>query len=731
MREAILCGLVAACGGATSRAPAPSEPHPVAAPTPAVTPAPPPSEPEPPPAPAHPWPATRTDDVVDTIHGKTVRDPYRWLEDEHAPEVQAWMKAQDAYARGVLGALPGRDELSARLEKLFYFDAVGAPLHRGKRYFWGKKLADKEKSIVYWKEGEQGEEHVLFDPNTWSDDGSKGLHGWYPSYDGKYVAYLVSEHNSDETVMHVIDVAAGKDLPDVITGAKFTAASWTPDGKGFYYTWQPPVGGVVTVAERSGYAELRYHALGTEPVNDPTVHDATHDARDFLSGALSRDGHWLFCAISHGWNSTDVHVKDMRNPNAHWQTLVAGVPAVFDVQAWRDRFYIVTNDGAPRFRVLVADPKHPARASWKVLVPQREGTLVSLSVLGDHLVLEYLHHAASELEIRDLGGKLAHAVAIPPLGTVTGLTGNPDEDTAYVSYTSFTEPQVIFKTSIRTGKVAQWARIELPVDTSSFVTEQVFYPSKDGTQISMFLLHRKDVTPDGKNPTILYGYGGFSQSMTPQFAGSRAVWLERGGVYAIPNLRGGGEYGEDWHKAGMLANKQNVFDDFIGAAEYLISSGWTSRDHLAISGGSNGGLLVGATVVQRPELFRAAICSVPLTDMLRYHLFGLGKAWVPEYGSADDPEQFDTLWQYSPYRVAVDAGPRAYPAVLFETSDHDDRVDPMHARKLAAVLQAAQTGTQPILLRIERNAGHGGADVVKQQVARAADQLAFLLQQLR
>jgi prolyl oligopeptidase len=687
-------------------------------------------KPEPPP-PTHPWPATRKADVVDTIHGVAIHDPYRWLEDEKAQEVQAWMKVQDDYTRGELAKLPERDSLAARLKELFYYDAVGAPIHYNGRYFYSRKHANKEKTIVYWKQGEKGAEQVLFDPNTWSDDGSKSLHGWSISHDGRHVAYNVSEHNSDETVMHVIDVATGKDLPDVIPGTKYAAASWTPDTKGFYYTWVPPVGGNITVAERPGFAELRFHALGSDPAKDPVIREATHDAETFLGGGISRDGHWLLVSIQHGWNSSDIYFKDARVKDQAWQTLVSGVPANFNVEAWRDRFYVHTNDGAPRYRVYKVDPKHSSRDAWREIVPQSEATLESASIVGEKLVLTYLRDASSKLEIHDLEGKHVRDVALPGIGTTGGISGHPDEDTGYFGFTSFTEPQIIYKTSIKTGKVEEWTRIKLPIDVSSMVTEQVFFPSKDGTKISMFIIHRKDAKKDGTNATILYGYGGFNVSMTPGFAGSRVVWLEHGGVYAIPNLRGGGEYGEDWHKAGMLLNKQNVFDDYIAAAEYLEKEGWTSKDHLAISGGSNGGLLVGAAMTQRPELYRAVICAVPLLDMLRYHLFGSGKTWVPEYGSVEDGKQFEAIYKYSPYRLAIDAGQHAYPAVLFDSADHDDRVDPLHARKLAAAIQAVQTADRPVWLRIERNSGHGGADMVKSQVDRAADQFAFLLQQLK
>jgi prolyl oligopeptidase len=728
MRTLLSIALVA-CGGASGSQLPVDPPAPVAE-APAKS-------PEVQMAPKHSWPATRAADITETLHGQRLADPYRWLEDAESPEVQAWMTAQDDYARAELAKSPQRDEITARLKQLFYFDAMGAPVHRKGRYFYTRKHADKEKTVVYWKQGENGAEQVLFDPNKWSSDGSTGLGVWSPSWDGRYVAYGVKEHNSDESVTHIFDVAAGKDLPDVIEGTKYSSASWTPDNRGFYYTWVPPISEKVTIAQRPGFAEVRYHQLGTPVTSDAIVHPATGSAETFISGQVSRDGHWLIVAIQHGWNSTELYVKDLRRTggkvpsDSKWTTLVTGVDALFDIDVWRDRFYITTNDGAPKKRVFKVDPAHLERAAWKEIVKENDATLEQTNIVGEHLVLTYLRNAASELQVRDLTGKLVRKVDLPPLGTTGGISGNPDEDTGYFGYTSFTEPQVIYKTSIKTGKTAEWTRVKLPIDAEQLAAEQVFYPSKDGTKISMFILHKKGIERTGANPTILTGYGGFNISMTPGFAGTRSLWVERGGVVAIPNLRGGGEYGENWHRAGKLLNKQNVFDDFIAAAEYLIAERWTSRDHLAISGGSNGGLLVGAAVTQRPDLYRAVVCAVPLLDMVRFHLFGSGKTWVPEYGSAENAEQFKAIYQYSPYRVAVDAGRRAYPAVLFDSADHDDRVDPMHARKFAALLQAQQRADAPILLRIERNAGHGGADLVKQQVERAADQLAFLERLLR
>jgi prolyl oligopeptidase len=724
MRKLLVTAVLAACGGPTTPNKIPTDLPSMGKPD--VTPVPAALES---PMPKYPWPETRRDAIVETVQGKQLADPYRWLEDDKDPAVQTWMKQQDDFTRSELARLPGRDALGARLKQLLYYDAISAPVHKKGRYFYSRKHVDKEKSIVYWKQGENGVEKILFDPNTWSTDGSKGLGGWWPSDDGKYVAYSVKENNSDETTTRVLDVATGNDLPDAITGTKYSGASWTPTASGFYYTWVPPVGGAVTVADRPGFAEVRFHKLKSDAATDVVVHPATGSAKTFIGGSISKDGHWLLVSIQHGWNSSDVYFKDARAAKATWRTLVKGVDATFSVDVWKDRFYITTNDGAPRYRVFKADPKKPDRAAWQEIVPQSDATLDAAGIVGGHLIATYLRNAATEMEVRTLDGKLVRKVALPALGTSAGIAGNPDEDTGYFSYTSFTEPQVIYKTSIKTGKVDEWARIKLPFDSAALTTEQVFYPSKDGTKISMFIVSKKGTQKNGKNPTILYGYGGFNVNLTPGFAASRAVWLERGGVYAIPNLRGGGEYGEDWHRAGMLLNKQNVFDDFIGAAEMLVKEGWTSSEHLAISGGSNGGLLVGAAVTQRPDLFRAVVCGVPLLDMLRYHLSGSGKTWIPEYGSAEDAAQFAAIYAYSPYRIAVDAGKRAYPAVLFDSADHDDRVDPMHARKLAAVLQAAQTaapGKAPILLRIEKNAGHGGADMVKQQVERATDTLAWL-----
>lgn len=674
------------------------------------------------------YPTTRVTDAGDTIHGVFVADPYRWLEDAASSEVQAWMREQDAFGRELLRKLPTRDAFAKRLTELFYFDAVSAPTHRKGRYFLTRKHAKLEKPIVYWKQGASGEEQVLFDPNGWSKDGSVGLHGWTPSEDGKLVAYQVSENNSDETVTYVVEVASGRKLPDVIAGTKYADISWTPDGKGFYYTWVPQVGGNVTVANRPGFAELRYHALGHDPAKDLIVRAATGNAETFIGGYVSRDGKWLFAVVQHGWNSTDVYFRDAHKPKAAWTTLVEGMDATYSVYPWQGAFYIFTNEGAPRYRVFKTTPAKAARDQWQEIVPQSDATLEGMSIVGNHLALAYLRSAANDLELRDLKGALVRKISLPGIGTTNGVVGNPDEDEAFFDFTSFTQPSMIYKTSIKAGTTAEWARVTLPVDLSNVVSEQVTYKSKDGTPVTMFLIHRKDLVRNGRTPTILYGYGGFNVSLTPGFSGTRAAWLEQGGMYAIPNLRGGGEYGEDWHKAGMLLQKQNVFDDFVWAAKYLIDNKYTSPQHLGIQGGSNGGLLVGATMVQAPELFAAVVCSVPLLDMVRFHLFGSGRTWVPEYGSAEDPAQFKAILAYSPYNN-VKKGAK-YPALLMDAADSDDRVDPMHARKFIAAIQAASASDAPAVMRIESNAGHGGADMVKAQVDRSADVLAFFWSEL-
>jgi prolyl oligopeptidase len=655
-----------------------------------------------------------------------VDDPYRWLEAEREPEVQAWMRSQNAFARAQLDRLPGRDALRARLRALMYLESISPPTRRGDRSFYVRRHADKEKAIYYVREGKDGVEQVLLDPHALSKDGSVSISGFSVSRDGRFVAYKLSRNNSDAATLYVLDVATRENLPvDVIEGARYAQASWTPDSSGFYYTGLP-VDSKIPPSDLPGYAEVRFHALGTDPRTDALIHPALHDPQTFINANLSRDGRYLVLTISRGFDSTDVSVRDMRRDEA-FRPLTVGTPFRAHVVAHAGTLYVHTNDGAPRFRVMAVDPDRLQRERWRELVPETEATLEGMSVIGNRLVLDYLDKASTRLQVRELAGELVRDVALPGLGS-GWVVGEPDRDEAYIWFASFTDAPKIYETSIRTGVTRLWNEVDVPADTSDFEVEQVWYASKDGTKISMFLVHRRGIELDGSHPTLLTGYGGFGVSLTPSFSSGAVLWVEHGGVWAVPNLRGGGEYGESWHDAGKLHNKQNVFDDFIGAASWLIGRGYTRPDKLAIRGGSNGGLLVGAVSTQRPDLFGAVVCAVPLLDMIRYHLFGSGKTWISEYGSAEDPEQFRTLRKYSPYHH-VEAG-KPYPALLMLSADSDDRVDPMHARKFVAAMQAAAPPAHPVLLRVEENAGHGGGDMMAKAVDEAVDVYAFLFERL-
>lgn len=663
-------------------------------------------------------PATRTD----AIPG----DPYRWLEDEKAPEVQAWMKVQDDFTRERLAKLPMRDALLKRYRELYYLDSMGAPIKRGGRYFYVRTHKDKEKAVVYWKQGADGKEQVLLDPNTWSTDNTVSLGVWAPSWDGKKVVFAEKPNAADEATLHVLDVETGKrSTVDVIPGAKYASPSWMPDSKSFIYEWLP-TDPSIPVSERPGYCEVRLHKLGDAPEKDEQLHPRTGDPKTFIGGGNSRDGKYLFTVIMRGWNENDVFFKRTGKDKA-WRLLVAGKDAKYSVAVWKDQFYVFTDEGAPNKRVFKVDPNKPERANWKELIPEdKAAARESLTIVGGHLAISSLKKAVSVVELFSLDGKRVREVELPGLGTASNLIGDEDDDEAFFSFSSFVMPGQVFRTSVKTGKSELYSKVEVPVDPSRYEVRQVFYKSKDGTEISMFIVAAKNVALDGQNPVLLYGYGGFDVSLRSSFTSFIYPWLEAGGVYAVPNLRGGGEYGKAWHDAGKGAKKQNVFDDFAAAAEYLIANKWTNPKRLAIRGGSNGGLLVGVAMTQRPELYGAVICAVPLLDMARYHLYGSGKTWIPEYGDPEKPEELAVLAAYSPYQHVKDG--TAYPAMLMMSADHDDRVDPFHARKFTARVQAASKGVA--WLRIEANAGHGGADQVAKAIENSADQVAFVMDQL-
>lgn len=673
-------------------------------------------------------PAARAEDVVDVIHGVGVRDPWRWLEDGSSQEVRDWATRQDNVARTLLSRYRARKALKARFTELFYVDSTSPPVRRGNRFFYLRTHADREKAVVYWRDGEQGEEKVLLDPNGWSESGNVSLGRWVPSWDGRKVVYAKKENAADEATLYVLEVESGKDSEiDVIEGGKYASPVWTPDNRSFYYEWLP-TDPSIPVERRPGFTELRLHVLGSDPKDDPIVHPRTNNPSTFLSGDLSRDGRFLFAYIHHGWNATDVYVREL-GKDPHFRLLVGGTEATYSVEAHGEHFYVLTDEGGPKRRLFRVPVQQTERRFWKEIVGEDpDATLEWAAVMGGKLMLGYLRNAASELRIHALDGPLVRKVALPDIGTVHAVTGDPERDEFFFSYNSFTRPTEVYRSSIREGTQEVWANVDLPIDPSRFVVEQVFYPSRDGTKVSMFLVRSKELKKDGNNPVLLYGYGGFNVSLRPSFAASIYPWLEAGGIYAVPNLRGGGEYGRAWHEAGRGHRKQNVFDDFIAAAEHLVEAGWTRSERIGIMGGSNGGLLVGAAMTQRPELFGAVVCSVPLLDMVRYHLFGSGRTWIPEYGSAEKPGEFRTLLAYSPYhRVKANT---AYPPLLMMAADSDDRVDPMHARKFVAAVQAVQQGRAPTLLRVEENAGHGGADLIRQSIDSAADRFAFLFEML-
>jgi prolyl oligopeptidase len=715
--------LVSSCAAET---PAPQPP-------PAPAPAPPPVATTPaaplPAAPALAYPATRRVDQVDELHGVRVADPYRWLEDGKSPEVQQWVAAEDKVARSYLAELPGREAMAARMKELFYVESQGTPQLHGHRLFYPRRAAGAEKYAVYWREGREGPEKVLLDPNTWSADGSASLRMWSVSWDGRKVAYNQTANNSDESTLYVMDVATGKKSDvDVIEGTRYAQPSWTPSGDGFYYTWIPPKDSVPT-ADRPGYQEVRFHKLGTDPKKDRVVHERTGDPKTFLEASLSKNGRWLLLETEHGWSRNDVRVMDLSAKKPEWRDLAVGRDAIFHVDVDGNRFFVHTNEGAPKYHVFRVDPLHLERDRWTEIVPERkDATLEGMSLVGHRLGLGYFKDVVGHAEIHDEDGKLVREIPTPTLGTLGGFSGDPDDDVAYYSFQSFTYPTEILETNVKTGKTSTFYKLKVPVDESKYAVEQLFATSKDGTRVPYFVVHAKGSARDGKSPTILHGYGGFQSPSLPYFSTSIYPWLERGGTWAVANIRGGNEYGEEWHRHGMRHEKQNVFDDFYAVAEDLQKQGFTSASKLGLLGGSNGGLLIGAAITQRPDLFRVALCAVPLLDMVRYHLFGSGKTWIEEYGSADDAEDFKALYAYSPYHHVVQG--TKYPSTLVLSADSDDRVDPMHARKFAAELQWASSGG-PVLLRVERHSGHGGADLVKANVEKIADEYAFALEEMK
>jgi prolyl oligopeptidase len=678
----------------------------------------------------HKPPAARRDEVVEVLHGVTVSDPYRWLEDGESAETRAWVEVQNAATRAVLDSLPGRTAIYARLDQLFTTGSVGTPVVRGSRYFYQRRDGRMDQPLLVVRDGEAGHERTILDPNTLSASGIVALDWWYPSDDGRLLAYGVSEGGTELSILHVLDVERGVTLEaDRIPHTRAASVAWLPDSSGFYYT-RYPTPGSVPAGDEVYHRHVYLHLLDQDWRSDADVFGADRAREDWPNVELSRGGRWLAIEVQMGWACSDVYCLDRQQAD-HLIPIHVGADAYAHPLFAGDRLLVQTNADAPNWELFEVDPLHPERSNWRRVLPERsDRVLETVHPAAGRLITHEMHNATSEVRVYDLEGELQTEVRLPGIGTVTGLGGEWSGQTLTLGFTAFTQPSTAYHVDLASGTCQTFAQGELPpgFDADGYVTRQEWYTSRDGTRVSMFVIHRRLEALNRPHPTLLTGYGGFNISRTPMFVSSLPMWLDAGGVYALPNLRGGGEYGEAWHRGGMLGDKQNVFDDFLAAAEWLIAQGITTRDRLAISGGSNGGLLVGAALTQRPDLFRAVVCQVPLLDMLRYQNLRIARLWIPEYGSAEVPDQFRWLYAYSPYH-RVRSG-EAYPATFLLTADGDSRVDPMHARKMAALLQSATSSALPVLLRVETAAGHGQGKPRSKQLEEATDIWSFLSWQL-
>jgi len=689
--------------------------------------------------PRHAYPKAPTSDAAEVYHGTRVADPYRPLEDPDSPETRRWIEAENRVTEGWLAAVPERPKLRERLTQLWNYERCSAPFAEGSSYFFEKNDGLQNQAVLCVLPKAGGTPRVLLDPNALSPDGTLALAGYAVSHDGTRLAYGLSAAGSDWTEWRVLDVATGKETGDLLSWVKFSGAAWTKDGKGFYYSrYDAPKPGEERNAVNKNQ-KLFYHRLGTPQSEDLLVYERPDDPELGFGATVSDDGRYLVVGL---WKGTDrrnrVHVRDLSRPGAPFVKLFDDFDARYEVvDNVGTLFYVSTDRDAPRGRVvtvdleafekaLAADPK--AKPVLRDVVPQSPDTISAVRILADRLVVVFMKDAAEEARIYSLAGKPERPIPLPTLGLLGGFTGKRTDGETFYTFTSFTHPTAVFRYDFASGTSSVFRKPKVDFDAAAFETKRVFYTGKDGTRIPMFLVRRTGMKADGTNPTYLYGYGGFNAALGPSFSAGRIAWLERGGLYAQPSIRGGSEYGEEWHEAGMLAKKQNVFDDFIAAAEWLVANGWTAPARLGIVGGSNGGLLVGAVLNQRPDLFGAAVPAVGVMDMLRFHKFTIGWAWVSEYGSPDDPEAFEWIYPYSPLHNIRTGG--KYPAVLAVTADHDDRVVPAHSFKYTAALQAAQGGDAPILIRIETKAGHGAGKPTAKQIEEAADVQAFLLKAL-
>lgn len=673
------------------------------------------------------YPETRKDSVVDNYHGESVADPYRWLEYDTASEVEAWVKAQNEVTFGYLGKISSRDRIRKRIEEFYNYPKYSLPTKVGKYLVYTKNDGLQNQSVYYIQEGDSGAPQILIDPNAISKEGtvSIGILGY--SKDKRYMAYSRSEAGSDWRVIKVMDLETRTDLTDELKWVKFSGASW--DANGFYYSrYDAPAKGQEYSAKNE-FHKVYYHKLGDSQEKDRLVYQDTKNPLRYHSAGLTEDQRFLLLYVSEGTDGFEVHYQDLKEKNPAFKPLFTGFASKSSViDNLGDQFLVITNINAPNYKVVQVDPKNNTPEQWKTIIPEKPEYLDGANTAGGKLFTTYLKDVTNRVYMQNLDGSNSQEVVLPGLGTVYGFSGEKEDRELYYGFTSFLNPSLFYKYDIATGSSVLFRKSEISFDAEAYEVKQEFYNSKDGTRVPMFIVHKKGLKMDGKNPTLLYGYGGFNISLSPFFDPMNIVLLENGGIYALANLRGGGEYGEEWHKAGMLEKKQNVFDDFIAAAEHLISKKYTSADYLAIEGGSNGGLLVGACMLQRPELYRVAFPQVGVLDMLRFHKFTVGWGWIPEYGSSDTAAHYAFLKQYSPlHNIKPNV---AYPSTMIFTADHDDRVVPAHSFKFAAQLQATYSGSRPMLIRIQTQAGHGAGKPTSMIIQEDADKWAFMLHEM-
>lgn len=672
-----------------------------------------------------PYPETHKDNTIDNYFGTQVADPYRWLENDTAADVINWVKSQNEVTQNYLSQIPYRDKVKKRLTEIWDYPKYSSPFKEGDWYYFFKNEGLQNQSILYRQKGLEGEPEVFLDPNKLSEDGTASLASFTFSKDHKLCAVGVAQSGSDWNELFVLDVSTKQKLSDNIQWVKFSGATWK--GNGFFYSrYDEPAKGKA-FSNQNEYMKIYYHTIGTMQGADEMVYeDKAHPLR-YFNAAITEDERFMFIYVSEGTSGNEILVKDLSKNEKAFRTLFKGFDNNFAViDNVGDKLLATTDKGAPKYKLVEVDPTQPEEKNWKSVIPEGNDLLQGVSHWNGKLFANYLKDASTRIYRLNVDGTGKEEIQLPGIGTASGIGGKKEDTETFYTFTSFTNPGEIYRYDLSTGKSTLFRKTEVKFNADDFETKQVFYTSKDGTKVPMFIMHKKGLKLDGTNTTLLYGYGGFNISLTPSFSVSRIMFLEQGGVYAIANLRGGGEYGEDWHKAGMLEKKQNVFDDFIAAAEYLIGEKYTSNNHLAIQGGSNGGLLVGACMTQRPELFKVAIPQVGVLDMLRYHKFTIGWGWAVEYGSSEDKTQFDYLQKYSPLHN-VKAGVN-YPATLIMTADHDDRVVPAHSFKFAAELQSkqAQNGN-PTLIRIDSKAGHGAGKPTTKLIEDAADLWSFVL----